>query len=49
MAVATVMTAMTTMRMTMMLGSKCCRRQRGRQALLFVASRNDNAAAATMA
>jgi hypothetical protein len=44
MVVATVMTAMTMMTTTTTLRSKRCRRQKGRQALMFIANRNDNAA-----
>jgi hypothetical protein len=49
MVVATVTMVMTTTTMTMVLRSKHCRRWRGQQALTFIASCNDNAAAATMA
>ncbi len=47
--VATVLTAMATMTTMTMLGSKRCRRQRGGQALTFIAGRNNNAAAAMTA
>ncbi len=44
MVVATVMAVITTMMTTMTLRSERCHRGRGQQALMFVASHNDNAA-----